>query len=233
MTIGTYTYLALNLFTLSYPLYKSFDHRIRLHERWQMVWPGLLCVGAFFLVWDYLFTRWGIWSFNEHYTLGWSVAGLPIEEWAFFLTVPYAGIFVHEVLKYFFKKDLFRPVTVPLTILLILLSAGLAVFYADRLYTCVNFTVSALFLSLHLWLFGAKWLGRMYLTYLFDLIGFALVNGVLTALPVVEYNNAENLGIRLGTIPVEDLMYSLTLLTMNLTIYEWLCERKAARTPHA
>ena len=53
----------------------------------------------------------------------------------------------------------------------------------------------------------------------------AFVNGVLTAMPVVIYNNAENLGIRAYTIPVEDFIYSFIMLGMNVGLYEFIREK--------
>ncbi len=58
------------------------------------------------------------------------------------------------------------------------------------------------------------------ISYAIILIPFLIVNGFLTAIPVVIYNDAENLGIRLYTIPVEDIFYGMLLVMMNVVGYE-------------
>jgi lycopene cyclase domain-containing protein len=49
---------------------------------------------------------------------------------------------------------------------------------------------------------------------------------VLTAIPIVWYNNAYNLGVRLYSIPVEDAMYSMAMLLLTITVYEWLKQKR-------
>jgi lycopene cyclase domain-containing protein len=92
----------------------------------------------------------------------------------------------------------------------------------------VTFTLTALFLAIHWFKFKNKFLGRFYVTYVIHLIPFFLVNGILTYLPIVRYNDAENLGIRIFTIPIEDSIYSMLLLLMNISIYEYLMSRNRA-----
>ena len=60
------------------------------------------------------------------------------------------------------------------------------------------------------------------------LVPFLIVNGFLTAMPVVQYNDAENLGIRIYTIPFEDSVYGMLLVLMNVLLYEKLKNKKSA-----
>ena len=76
-------------------------------------------------------------------------------------------------------------------------------------------------LTLKLSLFDAsKSINRFYISFLFILIPFIAINGILTGSyidgEVVWYNNDENLGIRLFTIPIEDFAYGFSLLQLIL-----------------
>ena len=74
-----------------------------------------------------------------------------------------------------------------------------------------------------------KLLQHFFLTFLVMLIPFFIVNGILTGSfidnQVVWYNNAENLGIRMGTIPVEDTIYAYTMILCNLFLTELFVKR--------
>ena len=61
------------------------------------------------------------------------------------------------------------------------------------------------------------------------MVGFVLVNGVLTYLPVVWYNDLENSGLRLVSIPADDIFYGTALLLMNVSIYERLLSWQSSR----
>lgn len=228
--MDNYLYLAVNLFTISFPIIRSFEPRIKYASKWYALFPALILTGAFFLIWDHWFTLSGVWEFNPRYLLGFYIFQLPIEEWLFFITVPFACIFIYEVLIYFFPKDIFKSAGKPFVFVMIPVLLLLALLNFDKMYTAVNFIVGAIALVIHWVIFKDKFLGRFLFAYLVHLIPFILCNGVLTGgitpEPVVIYNNAENLGIRIWTVPIEDTIYSMTLLLMNVSLYEYFKKRK-------
>jgi lycopene cyclase domain-containing protein len=228
-----YLYLGVLAFALTYPLSQSFEHRIHYAASWKYLFPALLVTAAFFIVWDVWFTEIGVWEFNSKYVLGFFYLGLPLEEWLFFLIVPFSSIFIYEVLIYFFPKDHFLPLAKPLVWILVPALLILAVLHLDKWYTSVNFLVGALTLFTHYLIFKNKYLGRFIFAYLVHLIPLMICNGILTGglteEPVVIYNNAENLGIRIWTVPIEDLIYSMILFLMNISIFEYLRSKKTIR----
>lgn len=54
-----------------------------------------------------------------------------------------------------------------------------------------------------------------------------IINGYLTWRPIVLYGEGHYLGIRLFTIPIEDFLYGFSLLTLNISIWEFFSRRKA------
>jgi lycopene cyclase domain-containing protein len=104
------------------------------------------------------------------------------------------------------------------TIVLVIFLLVLAAFNINRAYTAVDFFFAALLLG---WVYHSQksLLSQFYLSFLVILVPFGLVNGILTGSfieePVVWYNDQENLGIRLGTIPFEDIFYGMSLVLMN------------------
>ncbi|MBX3042956.1 MAG: lycopene cyclase domain-containing protein [Candidatus Kapabacteria bacterium] len=216
-----FTYLLLNLFTISYPLAQSFEWRLTYYKSWYALFPAMLLTGIFFIVWDVLKTWYGVWSFNPEYLIGINIINLPLEEWLFFVTVPYACVFIYEVMNYYVKKDVFGNISKQISLILGIFILVSGLLNNDKAYTFVMFSLQGIYLILMSLYFKPKWFGRFFLAYLVSLIPFGLVNGILTALPVVIYNNAENLGIRLYTIPIEDTMYSMMLMMMNIHLYEF------------
>lgn len=220
-----YTYLLINFLTIFFPLVLSFDKRVRFYSSWKFITPGLLFTGLLFLVWDHIFTVYKVWSFNSRYILGIYIFDLPLEEILFFLTVPFACLFIYECLNYYLKTNIPRSLAVGVSASLLILSAAMLLMFSDRLYTLVTFSLLLLLCLLLLYL-KPVFLGKFFLAFVVSLLPFYVVNGFLTALPVVLYNDAGNSGIRVGTIPLEDHFYSLSLLMLNVLFFEYFRGRK-------
>ena len=100
-----YYYLGLDLFTLAFPLLRSFEPRMQYWRKWPGLFTGIAVMATVFLIWDAIFTANGVWGFNPRYLTGPRFFHLPIEEWLFFLVVPYSCVFLYEVMRYFIRRD--------------------------------------------------------------------------------------------------------------------------------
>ncbi len=228
MEKASWTYLLLLGISIAYPLAQSFEKRVFMYRKFKFFMPGILFLFLLFIIWDILFTKYGIWGFNHSYTLDLYLAGLPLEEWLFFLVIPYCIVFLHEVLRFFVKQFYFPTFSRVVIIVSILVFSLTLPFVRDRVYTftALAFVIPFLLLQLVLKTYRT-WFSGFLLTYVVSLIPFLVVNGFLTRIPVVWYNNAENLSARITTIPVEDFIYLLGMLLPVFTIYQLLLHRYA------
>ena len=220
-----YTYLLIDFFTLLIPFVFSFHPKLRFDKKWSYFFPAMIVVALVFLFWDAYFTHIGVWGFNPDYLIGFSILNLPLEEILFFVCIPYACVFTYHC----FKKLGIQPFSPTLgkwiSLGLIISLSLLLVFNYGKLYT------TSTFILLLFTLFYLEWISKInltsfYFTYAILLIPFSITNGILTGsfIPneVVWYNDQENLGFRLGTIPFEDIFYGLLLILWNVRLMEFL-----------
>lgn len=210
-------YLILNIGSIIIPLaYSIFEKKFHFFKHYKAAFGAILCMAVPFLMWDAIFTSQAIWGFNEHYYLGFKILSMPIEEWLFFICIPYACLFSHEALKYYNENwGISLKWSKYISLALILVSTITALSHIDRAYTFLNYLVFAIILSIA-YLYKPKELARYYPSFLIILIPFLIINGVLTGsfIPeeVVWYDHTENLNIRVGTIPIEDFAYAFSML---------------------
>jgi lycopene cyclase domain-containing protein len=111
----------------------------------------------------------------------------------------------------------------------------LALLFYERIYSLVSFSLTALFILLTEWFMKAPFLLRFYRAYLIILIPFIIVNGFLTGTgleqPVVWYNQAENMNLRLFTIPLEDGVYGFLLIGVNIFLLEHFTKMRRKTSP--
>ena len=220
----TYLYLLVNIASFSIPFMYSFEKKMRFIQYWKAVFLSIVIVAIPFLIWDVIFTQEGVWGFNDVYYLGVTIWGLPIEEIMFFICIPYASIFTHYALIYFFPNlRLSNAVTKIITVLLFIIAIIVLFVAFPKAYTTVDFSLFALLL-LYALIKKDPVLNRFYITFLCVLIPFFIVNGLLTGSfisgEVVWYHNAQNLGFRIGTVPIEDVFYAFNMLYMSIILIE-------------
>lgn len=213
--------------TVLFPVIFSFEKQIQFYKKWKLVFLSGLVPASFFIVWDILFTQNGVWSFGDKYIIGLKLAGLPIEEWSFFFLVPFSSLFIYEVLKFYFPNLYLRKTTRIVNLFLFVFSSILVYNYSAQAYTFYNFlfVMGVILLSFVLPRY-TNYGSYFMLTWSIGIIPMFLVNGILTALPVVSYNPMENTGFRIYTIPFEDFFYYFVLLFMNVSIYDFVSHKK-------
>lgn len=213
-------YSILLLLSIAAPLALSFDKKVHFYTHWKTLFPALFLVGLSYIAVDVYFTKIGVWGFNSEYHSKLTVFKLPIDEWLFFLVVPYASLFTHFVLAAYFPKwKLNDKLGKTLSYILLIGFVLLFALNTSKMYTA--YAALLMILTLKLSLFdAAKTINRFYISFLVILIPFIAINGILTGSfidgEVVWYNNDENLGIRLFTIPIEDFAYGFSLLQLSL-----------------
>ncbi len=223
-----YTYLLLNIVTISYPLYKSLDKRLNYSKNWKFIFPSILISAVFMIIWDILFTRIGIWGFNDKYNLGIELINLPLEEVLFFICIPFACLFIFEVINFYDKKNVWKKAGRKINGILILLITLLLILGYDQMYTLITGIALLILLLMHQFIIkkNEAYLGQFYLSYIVVLVPFIIINGTLTGgwIPeeVVWYNMNETFGIRFISIPLEDFFYCLFMLLLPITIYHAL-----------
>jgi len=219
-----YLYLIINITSFIVPFLYSFEKKMNFIKNWKTVFLSITLVAIPFLIWDVYFTRIGVWGFNPAYYLGFTIFGIPFEEILFFFCIPYASIFTHYAILHFYPNlSLSKKITKGLSVVLLMVAIIFVVLNTDKWYTLVDFTVFAAMMLYSLKNKGVV-ISKFYITFLVVLIPFLIVNGILTGSfiegEVVWYNNNENLGIRIGTIPVEDFFYAFSMLYAAIILNE-------------
>lgn len=218
-----FLYLFLLAFSISYPLIQSFEKRLKYYKKFKRLFKGIIIMSLVFIPWDIWFTSLKVWGFNSDFLIGISLFGLPLEEWLFFFVIPYACLFIYEVLNYFFPRKrsvIIKPIILKGIGFIFMVLAGL--FY-ERLYSFSCFLIVSIICFFASWK-KLSWYFNFFRMFLVSLVPFLLINGVLTGSliesPIVHYSADHIMGIRIFTIPLEDIMYNFIMLFLVVYTYE-------------
>lgn len=189
---------------------------------------AILSTAFTFIVWDIAVT--GIfWTFNSAFTLGPRIGGVPFEEMLFFVTVPFGCLvlWVNWGRAHNTKNE---RALVPVIMLLVSTPITIGSMLLGWYYTGV---ISAIFiLTIFFDYLSSIKLFRKYIFHSFSLLVMFLTfifNLYLTARPVVLYNNVMKSNINILTIPAEDFVYGLALISCVIILYELIVRLKINR----
>jgi len=223
-------YFYILFFSVLFPFIFSFHPKIAFYKTWKYLFPAMLITAFVFVVWDIYFTKEKVWGFNKEYILNIYFFNLPIEEVLFFLCIPFSSIFIYHIIEQFPSNNVITKSQNKITYFLLLFLLILGIINIQKAYTATTFISLFLFLGMLKFIFNASFLGKFYYAYLYILIPFLIVNGILTGSyikdEVVWYDNQENLGLRIFTIPIEDAFYGMLLLILSISIYEYFRKKK-------
>lgn len=225
------TYLLINLFTVIICFIASFDKRVQFHKHFGTFLLSSTVVAIPFIAWDVWFTKMGVWWFNTDYTMGWVIAGLPLEEWMFFYFIPFACVFTYYCFDKFFNLKWTQGLNNIIVFFTTIVCVVVALLYYEKIYTLVTAIVTLLTVIFLHFIAKKDWIGQASLVFLVLMLGFFPVNGVLTgtgiASPIVNYNPENFLGIRLLTIPIEDAVYGYSQFLLNVYFFELFRKMKS------
>lgn len=218
----SYEYLAFDLLVWIGPFVLGFFGPTFFRGRSMRAWLAVMAAALPFLVWD-IAVAGEHWQFSEAYTLGPSLWGLPLEEWLFFAVVPYALVFSWEILLGAGHGER-RPGRAWVYLLFATgLPLGVWALLEGKGYTGLTAIALAL-VAAYDWFSGAKVATHTRAwAFVALVVGTTVIfDGYLTSRPVVTYGEAYQLGVRIGTIPVEDFGYGLASGWLAVAIYTWI-----------
>jgi len=170
-------YLWVNLGALFFPLLLSFNKLGHFYKRWKYLFIAIAVMCVCIISWDVLFTILGVWGFNEAYLLGPSFLHLPLEEWLFFLCIPYAFMFLYDQLVILQVKNFLKPAEKYLDYFFIAVAVLYLIAGFGHIYT-TTVSVLVIIFTLIMIKLNPPNRGIFYLSYAIILIPFTAVNGI-------------------------------------------------------
>ncbi|BCU67914.1 hypothetical protein HS7_13510 [Sulfolobales archaeon HS-7] len=174
-------------------------------------------VSPLYIAWDVVATANDSWSFNPHWILGLYLYDLPVEEVLFFVVTPFATLMIYDFLKgdrfvnfrgdkvYYLSGGL---IALGIALLFLYSYTSIVLIFAGASLLTAEILAPEILTSVRYWEF-------VILTY----IPFFVFDYFLTSLPVVIYGPHSILGVRIGTIPIEDAIYSFSMMNFYTTFY--------------
>lgn len=209
------------------PFIVGYRNKVRFVFRLRYLIPATLFAGAIFIMWDRSFIELDIWSFNPEYMSGIQWLKVPAEEWLSFIFIPWSAVYIYEWLKIRFENFEQPRIFVILSLVGFLVLALLAYIYRRNMFSFFTFFLAAIYLGYTVFRNRfRKNMTKFYLAFFIMLLPFTIISAVISRLEIITYNTKHIMNIYLADFPVEKFAYLFLMLLINITIYEYLSERR-------
>ena len=222
-----FTYYIFNIIVFLPVLILSFMTDVKPHRHIRGLFAGYLLVSVPFMIWDVWATSAGHWGFNSEYVTGPYIFNVPLEEYLFFLTVPFALVYVWGVVKKHVTDKALAGI-LPLLVFgaVAAISIWTLVAYWENGYTR-SAMIAALIATVAAATSRLAYTKRFW-TFQVILLGlFMIFNSILTMLPIITYGQDAIIGLNVGTIPVEDFFFNFAFATLFLLVYMYADKPRA------
>ncbi len=227
MEFKNFVTLILLLVVAFIPLLFGAANKKRIFLKLKYFIPAIIFTGAVFIIWDNRFTQIGIWSYNPEFFSGKEIFNLPWEKWLYYGIISWVSLFIYEWVKIKFSHFKFDNISLAISLVLLVVFGLIAFFSREKVYTFFTFFLLAIYFGYTLFRNRFKsHLTHFYITFLILLVPFFILSVIIVKLPAISYYSEHTLQFQILQIPVENLAGLFLLLFINITITEYLAERK-------
>lgn len=218
-----FTYLLLALSVLLIPLILLLISQTGFRKTFRFAIPAMLITGIVAAALATILVLFRAWVFNPEYLMQVDVWKTPVEDVIFTIAFSFAGISIYATLNNFFPDRALNKYTLAFSNLLLGVCIAMLFFTYTKWYSAISFGTLLILLFYVEYLNKLRFMYHFYRAYLVCLVLFYGYYGVITALPVISYQNTIN--IRVGNIPFEGHFYTMMLLLLSVYFYEFFKSR--------
>jgi lycopene cyclase domain-containing protein len=224
-----YTFLFIDVLVFLVPMLLMLDKRFESKKTFNQLLPALVLMAVLFTVWDMVFSHLLIRTFNPSHVIGFYFLGIPFEEYLLFLLSPFAVTVMYEYMSNIVPEKMRQQNGNSFAMILAVIFLFLAMAFRQFPYTFYTCLFSSLLLQFNVYFLKSEFLGRYFFVFAVALVPAMLIHAVLTSHPVIQYSNAGISGIKIGTIPFEDIALLMLQTLLVLTIFDGYKRGKSIR----
>ena len=222
----TYTFLLLNLVLVLIPFVLALDKKVFIGEHLRNMIFSSLIVTVFFSEIAVSLTKLKAWSFNFSYLTGISYREVPLDIYLFIFAFSFAGLGIYNYLNYKFPKNHLQKYSLTVSHLLMGVCIAMLFFAYEKWYTAITFA------SLLLLLIGVEYINtyrfmyKFYRAFVVLLIPFFGCYWMICNLPIIQFEQKENVNFDLAKIPFESYFFTLAMFLFSVYLLEVFKNRK-------